>query len=89
MGKKLIKESYKKLNILSLLRLVLGLTWNICDIIKTTIFKRTVVIGVRTIALRGKFRPSLGLGFGSRLGLVLSLGGNQTISHRLGLGFCF
>ena len=68
---------------------MLGLTWNICDIIKTTIFKRTVVIGVRTIAPRGNFRPGLGLGFGSRLGLVLGLGGNQTIAHRLGLGFGF
>ena len=36
--------------------------------------------------------PRLGLGFGSRLGLVLGLGGNQTIAPeekypRLGLGF--
>ena len=36
--------------------------------------------------------PWLGLGFGSRLGLILGLGGNQTIAPeekypRLGLGF--
>ena len=39
-----------------------------------------------------KIAPRLGLGFGSRLGLVLGLGGNQTIAPeencpRLGLGF--
>ena len=42
---------------------------------------------------RGKLPPGLGLGFGSRLALVLGLGGgNQTIvprkiGPRLGLGF--
>ena len=51
--------------------------------------------GIRTITPRGKLIPSLlrlGLGFRSRLGLVLGFGGNQTISPEkndlwLGLGF--
>ena len=49
--------------------------------------------GIRTIFPPRKISPRLGLGFGSRLGLVLGLGDNQTIAPKenspplLGLGF--
>ena len=39
-----------------------------------------ILLGIRTIAPRGKLLPRLGLGFGSRSGLVLVLMGNQTIA---------
>ena len=48
--------------------------------------------GIRTIALRGKLFSQLGLGFGSRSGLVLGFGATRQlppkkIAPRLGLGF--
>ena len=43
--------------------------------------KMSIFAGIRTIApSRGKLTPRLGLEFGSRLGLVLRLGDNQTIA---------
>ena len=38
--------------------------------------------GIRTIFPPRKISPRLGLGFGSRLGLVLGLGDNQTIAPK-------